>query len=163
MPAPVSTGTVWPLCLGGECNSWGAAKAHDGRTQGLNSLAHSHWGTNPYIQLALGTFSGNITAVRIHARSDCCADQGSNLNIYLSATNNFTGTQSTLCAAGINVGQPRAIVTVLCPVVPWTARFVTVMRNVSWHVISLNEIVALYDGEALQQDHESGRVMRACA
>lgn len=133
-------------CWSNDCSFWGASKTYDSKVYTWLSLAHTWYDTNPYFQLNLGTFTGNVSAVRIYGRSDCCVYQGQNLNVYVSATTNFNGAQSALCAAGVGMTKVGDVITVLCPQMPWTAKYVTVMRNVTNDVLSLQEIQPLYDG-----------------
>jgi hypothetical protein len=71
--------------------------------------------------------------------------QGSNLNVYVSATPDFRA--GVLCAKGISTQTLGDSLIMLCPVTSFTTRYVTVMRNVTNHVLSLQEITALYDGK----------------
>ena len=136
-----------PTCYTGDCNYWGPSKAYDSKVYGTGTLAHTDWGTNPYLQLNLGTYSGNVTGVRLNARSDCCIDQAANLNIYLSATTSFTGAQSTLCAAGVKFTVVKEVMTVVCPITTYQPKYVTVMHNTSYYVLSIQEVTPLFDGE----------------
>lgn len=149
VPAPISAGSVSPVCYRFDCDNWGAVKSYDGKMSNLATLTASNDGTNPFIQLELpSTFTQSISAVKIYGRVDCCMWQGQHLNVYLSPTTNFTA--GMLCAADISMARPGDIQTVLCPVVSFQARYVTIMRNTTvWDVdqkISLQEIVPYYDG-----------------
>jgi hypothetical protein len=124
---------------------WGAQKAYDFKN-GWYSLAHTGFGENPYIQLDYGVNPpGNITGIKIIGRQDCCVAQGSNLNVYVSATPDFRA--GVLCAKDISVQSLGDTLMMMCPVTTFTTRYVTVMRNVTNHVLSLQEITALYDGK----------------
>ena len=99
------------------------------------------------MQLNLGVYSGNVTGVRLNARSDCCLEQAANLNIYLSATTSFTGAQSTLCASGIKFTALKEVIMVPCPITTYQPKYVTVMHNTSYYVLSIQEVTPLFDGE----------------
>jgi hypothetical protein len=123
---------------------WGATKSYDFKG-GIYSLSHTYYEDNPYIQLDYGTsIPGNITVIKIISRQDCCLQQTSNVNVYISATPDFKAGQ--MCAQGISPSVFGDTLTMLCPVVSFTTRYVTVMRNATNSVLSLQEITALYDG-----------------
>lgn len=145
--APIANGTVMPGCYANDCSMWGAMKAADTRLTGVSSLTLTQFGTNPYIQVNLGSTSMPITAVRLYGRADCCLAQSGNLNVYVSATPSFTGANSTLCAANVTMGMLGDIVMVLCPITGSATQYVTVMRSVTGGMLSLQEIEPLYDGE----------------
>lgn len=61
-------------------------------------------------------------------RRDCCADQGSGLTVYLSATADFKAAGTTRCNASPTTASFTASVAlVACPAVSG-ARYVTVLR-----------------------------------
>ena len=129
---------------------WGAQKAYDFKN-GWYSLAHTNFGDNPYIQLDYGVNPpGNISNVKIIGRQDCCVNQASNINVYVSATTDFRA--GVLCAQGISTQKLGDILVLMCPETTFTTRYVTVMRNVTNHVLSLQEVTALYDGKHALQD-----------
>lgn len=149
VPAPIANGTASPVCYNWDCSNWGPIKAYDGRWNNLNTLAATNDGTDPYIQLALAsTFNERLNAVRLYGRVDCCVQQGQHLNVYISSTTDFRA--GTLCAANVTMARLGDVQTVLCPVVGFQARYVTVMRNTTLAdvdtKISIQEIVPLYDG-----------------
>ena len=64
--------------------------------------------------------------------------------LFRSATPDFKAGQ--MCAQGISPSVVGDTLTMLCPVTSFTTRYVTVMRNVTNSVLSLQEITAMYDG-----------------
>lgn len=147
--APIVNGTLSPGCFNLDCDTWGASKAFDSLTRGVKSLAHTSWGQNPSIQLQLSSsFNANVSAVKLFARADCCKDQARDMNVYISVTAAFTGPNSALCAANVSMVTDGGMIMVLCPIMPWVAKYVTVVRNTSGNVLALQEIQPLYDGEA---------------
>ena len=140
-------------CYQNDCGNWGLAKAYDGRTTGISSLAHTGWGYFPYMQLNLGASAPNVTAVRIVARADGWLQQSQNLDVYISATTSWTASNATLCATNITFSVLGEMTTALCPTgFAWTTRYVTVVMNSTsnWKFngyLSLQEITPLYDGE----------------
>ena len=140
-------------CYGNDCTNWGAQKAYDTRTKGIGSLAHTGWSYFPYMQLNLGANAPNVTAVRIVARADGWLMESQNLDVYISATTNWTASTATLCATGITFTVLGETATALCPTgFAWSTRYVTVVMNSSANgnfngYLSLQEITPLYEGE----------------
>ena len=144
---------MFPGCFINDCNSWGIQKVYDGKTKGLTTLAHTSWGANLYYQLDLGTSAPEIMAVRLVARGDGWLHESQYLNVYVSATTNWTASTASLCAANVVPAALGDTVTVLCPVgFTWRVRYVTVWMNATAnplfnHYLSLQEVTPLYDGE----------------
>ena len=146
VPVPITGGTMWPTCFGGNCGYWGPAKAYDGKTKALSTLAIVQYATNPHMQLDLGSSRSDITSVRITSRADCCLSQSQNLNVYLSPTTSFQS--GTLCDVGLKFARVGETVTVLCPVNA-TGRFLTILLN-GTDYLSLQEVTPLYDGRVVR-------------
>ena len=144
---------MYPGCLGNDCTSWGYRKATDGRTRSVQSLAHTSWGYFPYMQLDLGTNPPNVTAVRLVARADVGLWQSQNLDVFISATTNWTASTATLCRTGLTFAALGEMATVLCPTgYSWASRYVTVFMNSTSNrnfdgYFALQEIMPMYDGE----------------
>ena len=142
-----------PGCYLNDCNSWGVQKVHDGKTRGLSTLAHSSDGPVVYYQLDLGTNTQAIMAVRLVARGDGWLHESQYLNVYVSATTNWTASTARLCTANLTFSALGETATVLCPVgFTWTTRYVTVWMNTTANpnfngYLSLQEVTPLYDGE----------------
>jgi hypothetical protein len=138
-----------PSCYNGNCNAWGIAKVTDGREKSTSSLGHTSYGTNPFMQLDLGKLRSDILQVRLVARADGSAylTQSQKLNVYLSATTDFRGANSTLCDDNITFEFAGDDFIALCPV-NFTARYVTVMKNGTSY-FSLQEVQPMVDGKWL--------------
>jgi hypothetical protein len=119
----------------------------DGREKSTSSLGHTSHGTNPYMQLDLGSLRSDILQVRLVARADGSAytSQSQKLNVYLSATPDFRGANSTLCDDYITFEFAGDDFIALCPV-NFAARYVTVMKNGTGY-FSLQEVQPMVDGE----------------
>jgi hypothetical protein len=150
---PVVTGTMYPGCFISDCGSWGIQKVYDGKTKGLKTLAHSSRGPVVYYQLDLGTAAPNVTSVRLVARGDGWLEESQHLNVYVSATTDWTASTASLCAASIVFSKLGESATVLCPAgFAWTTRYVTVWMNATANpdfngYLSMQEVTALYDGK----------------
>ena len=136
---------MFPSCAGGNCNVWGIGKVVDGREKSTSSLGITSYGTNPYMQLDLGRLRSDILQVRLVARADAGLSQSQYLNVYLSATTDFRGVNSTLCDDNITFDVLGDDYIALCPV-NFTARYVTVMKN-GTNYLSLQEVQPMVDGE----------------
>ena len=143
-----------PGCYLDDCNTWGIAKAYDGKTRGTSTMAHtSRANYLPYIQLDLGASAPNVTAVRIVARADGWLEESQYLNVHVGSTASWTASTATLCAARIVFGALGETATVGCPTgFAWATRYVTVLMNNTANpqfngYLSLQEITPLYDGE----------------
>ena len=134
-----------PSCNGNDCTNWGVSKLVDGREKSVYSLGIVQYAVNPYVQLDLGLLRSDILSVRIVARADAALSQSQNLNVYLSATTDFMGANSTLCQAGLTFVGLGSETSALCPV-SFKARYVTVWKN-GTDYLSLQEVQALVDGE----------------
>ena len=141
----VAGSRMWPTCLGGNCAFWGVSKLVDGRERSINSLGITHWATNPYVQLDLGTLRRDILTVRLVSRADTALQQSQNLNVYLSATTDFLGANSTLCEANVTFNGLGTEEIVLCPV-NFNARYVTVLKN-GTNYLSLQEVQPMVDSK----------------
>ena len=144
----VAGSRMYPNCYNGNCAGWGIAKVVDGREKSTSSLGLTSYGNNPYMQLDLGRPRSDILQVRLVARADAALYQSQNLEVYLSTTTNFLGASSTKCESGITFEYLGDDYTVLCPV-NFTARFVTVLRNATNVVLSLQEVQPMVDGKWL--------------
>jgi hypothetical protein len=142
----VSGSRMYPSCLGGNCNAWGVVKLVDGREKSTSSLGHTSWATNPYMQLDLGSLRNDILQVRLVARADAALYQSNKVNVYISTTKDFRGVGSTLCDDDITFEYLGDDYIALCPV-NFTARYVTVMKNGTNVVLSLQEVQPMVDGE----------------
>jgi hypothetical protein len=152
-PANVVTGSM-VNCYGNDCTNWGIRKAYDGKTRGWATMAHTGWSYFPWMQLDLGTTPPNVTAVRIVARDDSIyAWESQNIDVFVSATTNWTASTATLCATNISFTRAGETTIVLCPTgFTWASRYVTVVMNSTANryfngYLSLNEITPLYDGK----------------
>jgi hypothetical protein len=144
-------------CYIGDCTNYGIAKSYDGKVLSAGSLAVTdNVNGDPYMQQDLGPSAPNITAVRITNRQGAgttYVHESRNLNVYLSATSNWTGAQSLLCASDIDFLRDGETITLLCPLgYTFVPRYVTVWMNASGNGITRNfltlaEIAPLYDGE----------------
>ena len=139
---------MYPNCYGGYCPSWGVSKLVDGREKSTSSLGIVQYATNPYVQLDLGSLRTDILQVRIVSRADTALAQSQNLNVYISATTNFMGANSTLCQVNITFDFPGDDAIALCPV-NFPARYVTVLKN-GTNYLSLQEIQPMIDGTCIQ-------------
>ena len=141
----VAGSRMWPNCYGGNCFGWGIRKVVDGRAQSTSSLGLTSYGTDPYMQLDLGSLRSDILQVRLVARADGALHQSQNVYVYLSATPDFRGVNSTLCEANITFERVGDDYTALCPV-NFTARYVTVQKN-GTNYFSLQEVQPMIDGK----------------
>ena len=150
---------MYPGCFINDCGSWGIQKAYDSKTKGLATLAHSSKGSVLYYQLDLGTNTQPIMAVRLVARGDGWLEESQYLNVYVSATTNWTASTASLCTANVVFAALGESATVLCPVgFAWAARYVTVWMNTTANPVfngylSLQEVTALYDGKGVVVSH----------
>jgi hypothetical protein len=144
-PAPIANGTIYPRCLGGDCNTWGPQKLYDFRESGLRSLGEAEYSTDPYFQLDMGVQRGDVQAVRVVARSDAYIWESNNIDVYIGPTTSFLYGAATPCAYNVTFPALGAAVTVLCPV-NTTARYITVQHNGTAY-FSLQEVSALVDSK----------------
>ena len=177
VPAPVTGGTFSSAgCFVDNCATWGPAKALDGRTKSLQSLAIVKRSVNPWMQFDLGSIRTDISMVRIVGRADWYGEppslgstsltQQSNLSVWLSPTTAFTS--GTLCAENLSPSGIGETLNVLCPVNA-SARYVTVQMNTTGKLssgvtgvefLSLQEVTPQYEGE--QGTHASHAYGSGC-
>jgi hypothetical protein len=135
---------MYPGCYNGDCQGWGWAKALDGIETGLKSLAHTSTGTNPYLQLDLGSVQGTLDGVTMVSRTDCCFDRAANLNLYLSNTSSIQGV--TPFATGVGATALGQTFTIAVPD-GLTGQYLTILRNGSDTFINLHEVTILASSE----------------
>ena len=141
----VAGSRMWPNCYGGWCNSWGIRKVVDGREKSTSSLGITSSATNPYMQLDLGSLRSDILQVRLVARADTALYQSQRVNVYISATTDFRGINSTLCDDNITFDFLGDDYIALCPV-NFTARYVTVQKNGTGY-FALQEVQPMVDSK----------------
>ena len=146
----VAGSRMYPNCYNGNCAGWGIAKVTDWREKSTSSLGLTSYGNNPFMQLDLGRLRSDILQVRLVARADAALYQSQKLNVYLSATTDFVGANSMLCDDNIMFEYVGDDYIALCPV-NFTARFVTVMKNGTNVVLSLQEVQPMVDSKWLVQ------------
>ena len=138
---------MYPNCAGGNCEYYGISKLVDGKESGTRTLGHTSYGTSPYMQLDLGYPRSDVLAVRLVARSDTALYQSQYLNVYMSNTTSFQGTNGTLCEANVTFDFLGEDTLAMCPV-NVTARYITVWKNATSY-LALQEVQPLVDGEWL--------------
>jgi hypothetical protein len=151
-PAVPVGGTVYPACYNNDCNSFGIRKTYDFYTKSTSNFAITTVSAYPYMQQDLGANAPNITYVRITSRNGPGTQfisQASNVNVYLSATPTWNGTQSVVCAYDLDFTYDGETATLLCPVgYTFTPRYLTVWMNSTARIpMSFAEITALYEGK----------------
>jgi hypothetical protein len=144
VPVTITSGSMYPGCYENNCPFWGYTKALDNIETGLRSMAHTSFGTNPYIQFDLGTAQSTLDAVVMMVRADCCLERSTNLNLYLSNTSDITtvvpfATRVSASALGqtLTVAVPDGL----------SGRYLTILRNGSDTSINLYEVKVLANGE----------------
>ena len=93
-------------------------------------------------QFDFGTTRSDIQSVRITARDDCCLDRCQNLDVYLSPTTTFSGSNGVQCVTGLRFAALGETTTIGCPL-GTAARYLTVMRVGSGQ-LNLQEVTPLY-------------------
>lgn len=159
LPIKITSGVLSPGCYQNDCTYFGWAKLVDGVETGIRSIGQTVAAVNPYMQLDFGSTRSDISMIRLVARSDCCLVQSQNVDVYASATSDFTGSGSVLCQSNVTFAYLGEAVKVLCPV-NVTMRYVTVQKITSTvpatgrrlqqttsSVFSLQEVQALMDCE----------------
>jgi hypothetical protein len=107
-------------------------------------MAHTDFGTNPYIQFNLGTVQSTLDAVVMVVRTDCCLVRATNLNLYLSNTTNI---QSVMpFAIGVSATSMGQTLTVAVPD-GLSGQYLTILRNGSDTSVNLHEVTILASGK----------------
>jgi hypothetical protein len=135
-----------PSCYQNNCNTWGYTKAIDGTTAGLSSLAHTEFGTNPYIQLDMGAVRTDIAAIKLVSRTDCCLNRAINMYVYVSTTSTNFAQPQNLCIGPLSASSLGQTFTGTCER-DVSGQYVTILLNATGLSLNLQEITVLADGE----------------
>jgi hypothetical protein len=142
----VAGSRMYPNCYNSNCDAWGVGKVVDGGEKRWTSLGLTSLGTNPYMQLDLGSLRSDIQQVRLVSRATVgYLAQSQNVSVHLSSTTDFLGAGSTQCDSNVTFESSGDDAIVLCPA-NFTARYVTVMKK-GTDYLSLQEVQPMYDGE----------------